>query len=372
MPGRGSPRGARARVPSNPPNRRAARKRTGAILGLGAGRAGAARSVRPAARARNRRKRGEAGRAASACSRMAGSRALAAGRAGRMAGVARTRAARLARQRRAGNARGLARRISTAPSRRRSARGASAFRPTAEFRRPSRVSRGPGRGPGRRQPADRARLRSRRTATDSRSVRGRGRQGAGAGRGAPDATILATDSNRARLSKLPPRAERAGAKIETRLLNPPNELAELADWRGQGRPRPGRRAMLGQRDLAAQSGRPLAPDARAARPPGRAVQTRLLDIAAELVRPGGRLVYAVCSLLSREGAGQIDGLSQPPFIMDMCRKRRSPPGVGMVPDAAHSGPRRHRRIFRRAAWAPMLGQSVEVERLDAPSCLVSC
>jgi 16S rRNA (cytosine967-C5)-methyltransferase len=37
------------------------------------------------------------------------------------------------------------------------------------------------------------------------------------------------------------------------------------------------------------------------------LQQRLLDIAAELVRPGGRLVYAVCSLLSREGAGQIDG-----------------------------------------------------------------
>jgi 16S rRNA (cytosine967-C5)-methyltransferase len=36
-----------------------------------------------------------------------------------------------------------------------------------------------------------------------------------------------------------------------------------------------------------------------------ALQQRLLDIAAELVRPGGRLVYAVCSLLSREGAGQI-------------------------------------------------------------------
>ena len=33
-------------------------------------------------------------------------------------------------------------------------------------------------------------------------------------------------------------------------------------------------------------------------------QQRLLEIAAELVRPGGRLVYAVCSLLSREGAGQ--------------------------------------------------------------------
>ncbi|HZC37467.1 MAG TPA: RsmB/NOP family class I SAM-dependent RNA methyltransferase, partial [Sphingomicrobium sp.] len=47
---------------------------------------------------------------------------------------------------------------------------------------------------------------------------------------APDARILATDTNRMRLSKLPPRAERAGARIETRLLNPPNELAELSDW----------------------------------------------------------------------------------------------------------------------------------------------
>lgn len=36
------------------------------------------------------------------------------------------------------------------------------------------------------------------------------------------------------------------------------------------------------------------------------IQKRLLDLAAELVRPGGTLVYAVCSLVSREGAGQID------------------------------------------------------------------
>jgi len=41
-----------------------------------------------------------------------------------------------------------------------------------------------------------------------------------------------------------------------------------------------------------------------------AVQVRLLDIAAELVRPGGHLVYAVCSLLSREGPGQIEGFLQ--------------------------------------------------------------
>jgi len=38
-----------------------------------------------------------------------------------------------------------------------------------------------------------------------------------------------------------------------------------------------------------------------------ALQSHLLDIAAELVCPGGALVYAVCSILSREGAGQIRG-----------------------------------------------------------------
>ena len=37
-----------------------------------------------------------------------------------------------------------------------------------------------------------------------------------------------------------------------------------------------------------------------------ATQSRLLDIAAQQVRPGGALVYAVCSLLSREGAAQIE------------------------------------------------------------------
>jgi 16S rRNA (cytosine967-C5)-methyltransferase len=32
----------------------------------------------------------------------------------------------------------------------------------------------------------------------------------------------------------------------------------------------------------------------------------VLDLAAPLVRPGGILVYAVCSLLSREGRGQAE------------------------------------------------------------------
>lgn len=122
---------------------------------------------------------------------------------------------------------------------------------------------------------------------------------------APGAKILATDSNRARLSKLAPRARRAGNVIETRLLNPPNELDELKDWRGQAD------IVLVDAPCSGSGTWRRNPEGRWRLTPERlgrlvAIQARLLDIAAELVRPGGSLVYAVCSLLAREGAGQID------------------------------------------------------------------
>jgi 16S rRNA (cytosine967-C5)-methyltransferase len=120
----------------------------------------------------------------------------------------------------------------------------------------------------------------------------------------PEAVILATDSNRGRLSKLTPRAERAGARIETRLLNPPHELAILSDWAGIAD------CVLVDAPCSGSGTWRRNPEGRWRLTPGRLeglveVQAHLLDMAAELVRPGGRLVYAVCSLLSREGAGQI-------------------------------------------------------------------
>ena len=122
---------------------------------------------------------------------------------------------------------------------------------------------------------------------------------------APDATLVATDSNRARLSKLGPRAERAGARIESRLLNPPRELEELAEWRDQAD------VVLIDAPCSGSGTWRRNPEGRWRLSPTRLdrltdVQERLLGIGAELVRPGGFLVYAVCSLLSREGAGQID------------------------------------------------------------------
>jgi 16S rRNA (cytosine967-C5)-methyltransferase len=120
---------------------------------------------------------------------------------------------------------------------------------------------------------------------------------------APSARIVAADSNRARLSKLQPRAARAGAVIETRLLNPPNELAELGELRAACD------VVLVDAPCSGSGTWRRNPDGRWRLTLDRldrvtAVQARLLDIAADLVRPGGRLVYAVCSLLSREGAGQ--------------------------------------------------------------------
>jgi len=122
---------------------------------------------------------------------------------------------------------------------------------------------------------------------------------------APIARILATDSNRSRLSKLAPRAKRAGAAIETRLLNPPNELAELAEWQGEAD------LVLVDAPCSGSGTWRRNPEGRWRLTPDRLdrvveLQARLLDMAAELVRPGGRILYAVCSLLSREGAGQID------------------------------------------------------------------
>jgi 16S rRNA (cytosine967-C5)-methyltransferase len=111
------------------------------------------------------------------------------------------------------------------------------------------------------------------------------------------------------LSNLGPRAERAGAIIETRILNPPSELRELADWRESAD------VVLVDAPCSGSGTWRRNPEGRWRLTPDRlervaGVQRRLLGIGAELVRPGGILVYAVCSLLSREGAGQIDRFLQ--------------------------------------------------------------
>lgn len=121
----------------------------------------------------------------------------------------------------------------------------------------------------------------------------------------PQARVIACDTSRSRLANLPPRAERAGAVIETRLLDQPREADALADLHGQA-------------DLVLVDAPCSGSGTWRRNPEGRwrltsdrlerlmALQARVLDLAAPLVKPGGRLVYAVCSLLSREGRDQAD------------------------------------------------------------------
>lgn len=116
--------------------------------------------------------------------------------------------------------------------------------------------------------------------------------------------LIACDTDRSRLSRLLPRAARAGADmIETRLLNPGQEAAALADLlaladvalvdapcsgTGTWRRNPEARWRLTPQDLARLA----------------AVQARLLDLAATLVRREGRLIFVTCSLLDAEGSDQ--------------------------------------------------------------------
>jgi 16S rRNA (cytosine967-C5)-methyltransferase len=118
--------------------------------------------------------------------------------------------------------------------------------------------------------------------------------------------LLACDVDRGRLSRLPPRAGRAGASIvETRLMNPNREAEALADWRGRAD------AVLVDAPCSGTGTWRRNPEARWRLTPDRldrlaATQHRLLALAAKLVKPGGALVHIVCSLLDEEGAGQVE------------------------------------------------------------------
>lgn len=123
--------------------------------------------------------------------------------------------------------------------------------------------------------------------------------------------LVATDTDRARLQAMQPRLRRAGLEgfVEQRLLNPGQESAALADLAdatdlvlvdapcsgtGTWRRNPELRWRLTPERLARLTG----------------VQARLIDLGASLLKPGGRLVYAVCSVLDAEGAEQVEAAVQ--------------------------------------------------------------
>jgi 16S rRNA (cytosine967-C5)-methyltransferase len=116
--------------------------------------------------------------------------------------------------------------------------------------------------------------------------------------------LLACDTDRGRLSRLPARAARAGAAIETQLLNPYRELEALAEWRGAAD------GVLIDAPCSGTGTWRRNPEARWRLTPDRLerlveTQRHVLNVGAALVRPGGHLVYIVCSLLDDEGTNQV-------------------------------------------------------------------
>lgn len=119
------------------------------------------------------------------------------------------------------------------------------------------------------------------------------------------ATILASDTHRARLQQLPPRAARAGVEsIEIRLLNPNQELAMLDEWVGTAD-----RVFVDAPCSGSGTWR-RSPELRWRLTPARlerhiADQARLMGIAASLLGSGGKMLYAVCSVMACEGRSQV-------------------------------------------------------------------
>ena len=122
--------------------------------------------------------------------------------------------------------------------------------------------------------------------------------------------LIACDIDRGRLARLSPRAVRAGvAVIEQRLLNPGQEREMLADLAGQAD------AVLVDAPCSGTGTWRRNPESRWRLNPAElvrlaAIQTQLLDLAAGLVKPGGRLIFVTCSLLDEEGADQCAAFLQ--------------------------------------------------------------
>ncbi len=152
--------------------------------------------------------------------------------------------------------------------------------------------------------------------------------------------ILACDVDRRRLARMGPRLERAGLSIvETRLLDPKRELEALQDLRQAAD------LVLVDAPCSGTGTWRRNPETRWRLTPDRlgqlvALQAHLIGLAAELVRPGGFLVYAVCSVLAEEGRGQAEafGRARSSFIPHPLAIRCGrPAGPGTLLTPRHDG-----------------------------------
>ena len=126
--------------------------------------------------------------------------------------------------------------------------------------------------------------------------------------------VLAFDTGEERLSRLMPRARRAGAGIVTTLRISGLADSRLARYRGRAD------VVLVDAPCSGTGTLRRSPEIKWRLSPQSVSmhvreQRAILGAASELVKPGGRLVYATCSLLREENREQVDwfGESAPRF-----------------------------------------------------------
>jgi 16S rRNA (cytosine967-C5)-methyltransferase len=123
---------------------------------------------------------------------------------------------------------------------------------------------------------------------------------------AGEGALFALDTDRGRLSRLQQRAQQAGVtNVQVRELNPKREMDALQDLVEKAD------CVLVDAPCSGSGTWRRNPELRWRMTPKRLAQTmetqaHVLDVAAKLVKPGGRMIYAVCSLIDREGTGQIE------------------------------------------------------------------
>ena len=122
--------------------------------------------------------------------------------------------------------------------------------------------------------------------------------------------LIACDTDKRRLGNLAPRAARAGAQVDhTVLLNPGREREALAPWIGKAD------RVLVDAPCSGSGTWRRQPEGRWRLDPSELkrltkLQDHVLDIGADLIRPGGTMTFVTCSVLDDEGQTRVEGFLQ--------------------------------------------------------------
>ncbi|WP_073980796.1 RsmB/NOP family class I SAM-dependent RNA methyltransferase, partial [Erythrobacter donghaensis] len=154
------------------------------------------------------------------------------------------------------------------------------------------------------------------------------------------ASLIAADTDKRRLGNLAPRAARAGAAVDhTVLLDPGREMRSLHPWANKAD------HVLVDAPCSGSGTWRRSPEGRWRLDPAELarlnhLQDHVLDIAAQLTRPGGTIAFVTCSVLDAEGPDRAAAFltrhprwSAAPLALPL----GTPRGAGIRLDPLHHG-----------------------------------